>query len=286
MNCKKCGNLMSKEDAFCSECGNKVEKSSTIVIVIVSILGVLIIGILSIIFVPTLLSGKIGNDPKDEPIPYWKKRHKPLKDSDVSEASSALQEFEKKYNTKFNVVGYLYLPTNECSLDSSKCVLESVYAYSDEYPQASFTYCIRESKYGCSISKNDTMYTNAIKNYEYKIKFYDIAEEMGIDTQKVYVHINYVNDQVGGEFMVHNSIDVSTIENWLSKFIEETNSDDYFFLVYTVGKGNNKEYKNYSDGLGPVDESKMKILFGNFKKYQAIKEKYPIQLELKYDSAK
>ena len=53
--------------------------------------------------------------------------------------------------------------------------------------------------------------------------------------------------------------------------------------MYFVEKGNNKKFKEYMQGQGIIDESKLDLSFGSWKKYNTIMNGANIELEFKWE---
>ncbi len=279
MYCKNCGKSLNEKQNFCTNCGNKNEKLKTAinfdflknkkVLAVIVLVGIILVIICGIKLVKV-------NSPKYDPKPKWMVSSA-KNPGDYSIAKNYIKEKEKEHNTKFHIMGYAYHYYNT----TREYELTTIYVYSDKYPQVYVSYCVNDEH--CSIDK-DT-YLNEIKSWEQKNLIYDIAKKLDIDTNKiaVYVGITYTENSIHGDLLVNDSIDVETIEKLLSAVKEETNSDSVSFKVYFVEKGNNKKFKDYMNGLGVADESKLDLSFGNWKKYNTIMNGSNIKLEFKWE---
>ena len=297
MKCNNCGMLNENESKFCSNCGKKINKKSSLFIFIITVLVVMIIGLLliAIFVIPSVTkstnnskqnSDVSNNDYLDEPIPDWMKNHAtPIRTSDETDAKNAFKKDEEKYNTKFNIIGYMYQTSEECRRDTNKCVLSYVYASSEKYPQSVFHYCINESKYGCELAQNETAYTNSVKEWEYKKELYEIAGKEGINNQNIYIYVNYVKDGFGAEIVANKNVDIKALEKVLNKFYDKETIKSAYVSIFMTQKGNNSEYKKYAQGIGIADEYAFGRKFGSYKKYVTKDIKSPVKLELKYDSS-
>ena len=308
MYCKNCNNQISEGAKFCNHCGAVVKasdpipfnptepvqtnnqivkdkKNSKVPLIIGLIIGGVLlfsIVIVLIIFLMARLGGNVtslsSNDPKDEPLPYWvtEKNPDPLRDSDRILAESKLAEYSKENgNAKFKIARYFY---DDCYTETDVCTLSYVYVIPEEYPQVMFHYCINESKYGCELERNKTAYSDAVSEYKARIALYDLAEEMGLDTQLIYGHFNFFKGQLGADIVINNKISISDSEKLISKLVDKMNSKDYYIQVFYVGKGSNKEYKDESNGLGIVDLGAFCKRFGAYKIYTIKDEDGSIKL--------
>lgn len=277
MYCTNCGNKLNKNQKFCANCGTKNEQTKLNFDLLKNkkiLLGIILVGIfLLITFCITIFN---TNNPKYDPKPKWMMAS--AKNSgDYNTAKKYIKEIEKEHNTKFHIMGYGYhyytlTDTHE---------LMTIYVYSDEYPQVYVSYCVNEAH--CSTDK-DT-YLNKINSWKQKNLIYDIAKKLDIDTNKiaVYVGITYTENSIHGDLLVNDSIDIKTIEKLLSVVKEETKVDTLSFKVYFVEKGNNKKFKEYMQGQGIIDESKLDLSFGSWKKYNTIMNGANIELEFKWE---
>ena len=299
MYCKNCNNKLPEGAKFCNQCGTPVtinepvsssvkivsEKKKNYAPLIIGLISGGILFLSMIIVLIIFLIPKSGgnpstssNDPKDEPLPYWvtEKNPDPLRDSDRTLAESKLSEYSKENdNAKFKIARYFY---DDCYTETDVCTLSYVYVIPEEYPQVMFHYCINESKYGCELERNKTAYSDAVSEYKARIALYDLAEEMGLDTQLIYGHFNFFNNQLGASIVINNKINISDSEKLISRLVDKMNSKDYYIQVFYVGKGSNKEYKDESDGLGIVDQGAFCKRFGAYKMYTIKDEDGSIKL--------
>lgn len=288
MNCKKCGASLDNNSLFCTSCGYKIEKKSKGPLILIICIGAGLLLIAGIILLIVMFKGNTGGssnggyNPVDEPLPNWR-YGKPLRDSDITEAQNALKPYEAQYNTTFEVIRYFYVPDEACDENTAYCKLESVYVISKDYPQSCFSFCIREEKYGCEKSRNATAYSDAVKEYESKVAFYELAEELGISYNYLYANFNYVKGNLGADIVINNKVSIAKAEEFLEKFIKKTNSSDYYFKVFYVGKGDHKKYKNFGNGsngqgLGIVDQGAFYSSFGKYSIYTVRDEDAQIKL--------
>jgi len=277
MHCTNCGNNLNKNQNFCSNCGTKNKRTKLNFDLLKNkknLFGIILVGtVLLITFCITIFK---TNNPKYDPKPKWMVAS--AKNSgDYSIAKKYIKEIEKEHNTKFHIMGYAYHYYN--STDTYK--LKTIYVYSDEYPQVYVSYCVNDEL----CETDEDTYLNEINSWKHKNLVYDIAEKLDIDTNKiaVYVGIASTENSIYGDLLVNDSIDLQTIEKLLSTVKEETNSDYLSFRVYFVEKGNNKKFKDYMQNLGVVDESKLDLSFGNWKKYNTVMNGSNIELEFKWE---
>jgi len=224
------------------------------------------------------------NEPKCDSIPNWM-ISKPRNDNDYDVAKKFIEEIEQKHNTTFNIIGYNYF-VNYVTVDDKYMrdyILTGINVYSDEYPQVYVRYCFNK-EYCDNTEETEDNYLNEINWWKQKNSIYDIAAEIGIDTNSIAVYVgpNYDNTYIGGDLLVNSSISIDSIESLLKNISDKLNKENVSFKIYLVEKGNNKEFKKHLDGIG-VTENWLDLNFGSWKRYKCTISSGVYNMSLEYE---
>ena len=221
------------------------------------------------------------NEPKCDTAPNWM-ISKPRNDNDYDVSKKFIKKIEQKHNTKFNIIGYNYF-VDYVTVDDKYMrdyILTGIFVYSDEYPQVYVKYCFNEEH--CDNTEDN--YLSEIKWWKQKNSIYDIAEEIGIDTNSIAVYVgpNYDDTYIWGDLLVNSSISINSIESLLKNISDKLNKENLSFKIYLVEKGNNKEFKKHMNGIG-VTENWLDLNFGSWKRYKCTISSGVYNMSLEYE---